>query len=111
MCFRKVDCMMWIRYEGGKAMLWLRAGGDGSCYDDFFTIERVLPGAQGVEELATLPFGDIANITYDTSYAPDLCSISFDMGSDVRFANIEVERHCFNLFLVRKMIRIWKKGK
>lgn len=111
MCFKKEDCLIWIRYEGGKAMLRLRAEGDRKQYNDFFTIERVLPGGQGVEELAKLPFSDIYDITYNTSYAPDLCSISFDMGADVRFRDVEVERHCFNLFLVRKMIKVYKNSK
>ena len=92
-------------------MLRLRAREDGREYNDFFTIERILPGGQGAEVLCTLPFKDIYDITYNTSYAPDLCSISFDMGADVRFRDIEVDRHCFNLFLVHKMIKIYRKGK
>ena len=111
MCFKKEDCLIWIRYDGQKAMLRLRTQEDGSCYNDFFTIERILPGGQGAEILFTLPFKDISGITYDTSYAPDLCLISFDMGADVSFSAIEVERHCFNLFLVRKMIKIYEKNR
>ena len=111
MCFKKVDCLIWIRFDGEKMMLRLRAEGDGSQYNDFFTIERILPGGQGADVAYTLPFKEIADVTYNTSYAPDLCTISFDMGSDVRFRDIEVDRHCFNLFLVRKMIKIWKKSK
>ena len=111
MCFKKVDCLIWIKFEEQKMMLRLRADGDGSKYNDYFTIERVKPDGQGAEVVHTLPFNEIQNITYDTSYAPDLCSISFDMGSDLRFQTVEVERHCFNLFLVRKMIKVWKKSR
>ena len=111
MCFRKVDLLIWIRFEEQKAMLRLRAEGDGREYNDFFTIERILPAGQGAEVLFTLPFREISDISYDTSYAKDLCMISFDMGAEARFAEIKVDRHCFNLFVVRKMIKIYRKSK
>ena len=108
MCFlERGDFFIWINLEGDeqKSMLRLRLTEDGKTYRDHFTIEKPLAGGQ-TELLFTLPFREIADLTYATG--DPYCTITFDMvGKPLRV--LRVERHCFNLMAVRKMIKIMKK--
>ena len=116
MCFSKENLLIWINHEwfDGKVMLRLMTTPDGRRYNDYFTIERVIGGGTGTEVVFTIPFRDIKEMGYTTSSASsgEPCTISFDIdGGEECLREIKVDRHCFNYFTVRKMVRLVEKSK
>ena len=112
MCFRNEDLLLWINLDGYEQKLMLRlCSVEGREYNDYVTIERVLPAGQGAEVLYTVPFKEIADIVCDTSGDGD-CTISFDTDvGDGVLRRVRVARHCYSYFTVRKLLNAFKKSK
>lgn len=109
MCFfEKGDFFLWINLDGYDQKLTLRLPltEDRRNYSDHFTVERSLGVGKGTEVLFTLPLGEISDVTYATG--DPYCILSFDT-ADERFKAIRVDRHCFNLLSVKRMIKVVKK--
>ena len=115
-CFEKRDLFIWITHEWfrDKTLLCLRLTPDGRDYNDFFTVERVVGGGMATEVIFTVPFETVREISYRTASASsgERCALLFDLivGEEC-LRDIPVDRHCFDLWTVRKLIKVFKKSK
>lgn len=114
MCFfEKNDILMWVNLEGYEQRLMLRLQLDNrNNYNDFLTIERAVGGAQGTEVLFLIPFKDIRDLYYMPSNSGGPYKICIDLpDGDPRLMNILVEKHCFNYFGFRKIVKLLRKSR
>ncbi len=114
MCFfEKNDILIWINLEGyeGRLMLRLQLDGKGN-YNDYLTIERGVGGTKGTEVLFILAFKYIRDLYYMPSNSGGPYKICIDLpDGDPRLMNILVEKHCFNYFAFRKIMKTYQKNR
>ena len=110
-CFEKRDLYITgVQVEDipESLILNLRTTFDKKDYNDFFTIDR--PTGRTFETLFTIPFSDVEDVTYQRNPSGAFCTISFSLVSgDRRLECVKVKTGCFNVFTVKKMIKLCKK--
>ena len=113
MCWSKEDLLLWINMEkyDRRVMLRLRTTPDKKAYNEFFTIEYPHGGAKGAEVLYTLPFNKVKTISYESISGTNLYKINLDVvNGEEELQEITVERHCFNYFAFKKMMKTHAKS-